>query len=321
MIKNILIIFLVTLVIILYIDSTKMNEAEKSNNESSKSFSNDLNELEKIRSISKKPSNNIKKIGWIPDWDFEDSFKEIKNSNIKYDTLSPVWFLLNENGSLKKNEFTNNSDFIKYTSKNKIELIPTITQLDPLTLNEILKSEENYKRHVEAIIGQALDNDYDGIDLDYEAIYLKDKDKYFDLLEDLSKGLKLNDKKLVVTVLPKWGDEVIYKTLPETRAVQDYNRINIFVDEIRIMAYEYTGRSAEAYGPISPIDWIEDIIRYSLLSGVPREKLVIGVNTYSYNYTERPEMESINYYPVYEPRSTKNLEDALAHFLQTLKVY
>ncbi len=275
-----------------------------------------ISELDNIRQVQKKPKpvEDLYVTGWLPDWDIPNSFTSVKENVSSFDGISPVWFWVNEDGSLKETPYMNDPEFINYAKQNNLELIPTITLFDAEILSKILNNEENFSRHIDAIMNQVIDNNYDGIDLDYESTYLKDKEKFFDLLEQLALKLAEADKTFVFTVLPKWGTEVYYNGLPQTRMVQDYKRIADLVDEFRIMTYEYTGRKNRYYGPVAPVAWMEDTIRYAIFSGVPREKILLGIHTYSYNYTEREKLPNLNYYPSFEPQNDDSKEDALAHF-------
>lgn len=246
-------------------------------------------EFEQINSVEKqtKDTNDLFVTGWIPDYDIPDGLNVVKEQKDNFDSISPVWFWVNENGSLQKNGYTNGKEFIAFTNQNNIELIPTITLFDHEILNKVLNSDENFNRHINEIVKNVVDNQYDGIDLDYESTYLKDKDKFFDFLEELSSQLHALDKKLVFTVLSKWGDLVEYNSLPQTRLTQDYKRISDLVDEFRIMTYDFYGAGSVKAGPIAPLEWMEFVIKYAIYTGVPREKIVLGVHTYAYDWTER----------------------------------
>ena len=65
--------------------------------------------------------------------------------------------------------------------------------------------------------------------------------------------------------------------------VYDYAAITPHVDNIRIMAYDYSVPSGEP-GPIAPMPWVEQIIAAtSAVSGDP-SKLVLGIPLYGYNW-------------------------------------
>jgi len=271
--------------------------------------------------IQKSPidQENMLITGWIPDWDFEDGFATLKQYKDLFGSVSPFWFDANSDGTLKTNTSTNNPEFIAFTKENNIDLIPTITCFDSAVLNSILTNEENLERHITEIVKFVTENNYDGIDLDYESTYLKDKSKFLEFMKDLGAELYKNDKKFVFTVMPKWGqNSMVYTTLPETRKVQDYKILADIVDEIRIMTYDYTGRNNEFYGPNAPIDWLEDTIKYALWVGVPRENLVLGVPTYSYDYSKREKMPTLDYYPAWNPTSSETLPDGFAYYNTTV---
>ncbi len=284
---------------------------------------NDLSktDLENIRAVEKLPKDiaSLQITGWIPDWDFDDGFDTLIKNEQEFYGVSPFWYELLPDGSLKKTAPAERQDFIDFAKANDIELIPTITTFDAAVMSGMLNSQENINRHVNEIMGLIRTYDFDGIDLDYESTYLKDKELFFKFLQQLSIEMVKEGKKLVFTALSKWGDkDVHYTGLPETRKVQDYKRISDLVDELRIMTYEYTGRNSDTFGPNAPVAWIEDVIRYAISEGVPREKLVMGIPTYSYDYTQREQMQTLDYYPVLRQVTDKGLEPGLAYYNTTI---
>lgn len=315
------VVFQSTLIFFLVSENEPANPTQEVSNSSEKiayieEIINNPNktEFENMQAIEKaqKPVESLFISGWIPDWDMPNWLNSVRNQN--FDSISPVFFYANPDGTLKSTTYTNHSETIAYAKENNIELLPTITLFDTDLLSSILETEEKIELHISEIMNQVISNDYDGIDIDYESIYLKDKEAFFFFLEELSLELAKSDKKFSFTVLPKWGDQVFYNSLPQTRMVQDYKRIADLTDEFRIMSYEYTARDAEKYGPIAPLAWMEDIIRYTIYSGVPREKIVLGIHTYSYDYTRRPEVERLDYYPTFFPGGTDKKPSALANF-------
>jgi spore germination protein YaaH len=205
----------------------------------------------------------------------------VVNQKNLFDNVSPVWYEVNEDGSLKDDRPANAEEFAELARENQIELIPAIAMFDHELFTEVLQNEKNLNRHVEAIHREVMENEYDGIDLDYESTKLSDKDKYFEFLQKLSAKLKEDDKTLVVTVLAKWGDDVDYPYLPQTREVQDWSEIAKYADVIRIMTYDYTSASARNPGPIAPLDWMQEVIDYAKTEADP-SKFVLGIHLYSY---------------------------------------
>lgn len=333
LIKKILLFFLVVIILsqsasiglLIYERTTLVSEAdsfraskfEKLNFIENANVRNKPTEYEDILAVEKKPKSveEVKQSGWIPDWDFQDGFTRVKTAGYKFDSVSPFWFELQNDGNLKVLAPFNNKEFVDYVKTNGVNLVPTITCFDPTVIGGMLNSPQNMQRHIDEIIRYVKEYNFEGIDLDYEAIYLKDKELFFEFMQKLSIEMNNLEKNLVFTVMPKWGDEdVVYSYLAETRNVQDYQRIAELVDEFRIMAYEYTGRNSNYYGPNGPLKWIEFLIQYAIYAGVPREKLMIGIGTYSYDYPTQDALPQINFYPTLKIDSDKAKEPAKAYY-------
>jgi spore germination protein YaaH len=139
---------------------------------------------------------------------------------------------------------------------------------------------EIHKQEILDIIDQ---NDFDGIDLDYESIELKNKDIFLQFIKELSEELDKKDKVLSVTVLSQWGDNITYPSLIETRQVQDWSIIGKYADEVRIMTYDFTSPNDAEPGPIAPIIWMEEVLKYALTK-IPKEKIWLGIHLYSYEW-------------------------------------
>ncbi|WP_255361604.1 MULTISPECIES: glycosyl hydrolase family 18 protein [unclassified Candidatus Frackibacter] len=69
----------------------------------------------------------------------------------------------------------------------------------------------------------------------------------------------------------------------------DYQTVGNYADQVIIMGYDYHWCGGSP-GPIAPIYWLEDVIKYSLLE-IPKEKLILGLPTYGYDW----ELESNNF--------------------------
>ena len=219
---------------------------------------------------------------WIPNWASSAGLSSVKENPWLFNSLSPTWYEVNEDGTLKTTFPGNRSEIITYTKTNKIKLIPTIAMFDHEILSKVLESPENFKRHIQSIVD--ISKLYDGIDLDYESTKLADKELYFEMLTQLNSEFSQTNKMLVVTVIAKWGDDIVYPSLPETRQVQDWKRIGELASEVRIMAYDYTFSKSYFPGPIAPLGWTRDILNYAKTKIKP-EKIVLGIHLYSYEWS------------------------------------
>jgi len=229
------------------------------------------------------PYHQLSYSAWIPDWGINEGLTSLKTNAAKFDYLSPVWYEVKEDGSLINKKPKNAAKMFSIANKNDIKLVPAIAMFDHELFTKVLQNQENLQRHITAIYDLVVSEDYAGIDLDYESTKLQDKEQYFAFLAELSAKLHQADKILIVTVLAKWGDAVIYPSLPETRIVQDWSRIAELADQVRIMAYDYTYSKTQFPGPIAPVNWIKDILDYAVTK-IPREKIILGIHLYAYEW-------------------------------------
>ncbi|MBN1915478.1 hypothetical protein JW796_00590 [Candidatus Dojkabacteria bacterium] len=225
----------------------------------------------------------ISQSAWIPYWDFDRGYESLVKNKEKFDSVSPVWYSLKADGSLISHKRASHAKLGQFVKENNINLIPTIGMFDFNIIKSVLNSEENYQRHITGILKVVDENDYDGIDIDYESIELVDKELFLKFIEELSGELKKRNKILTIDVLSKWGNGIEYPSLKQTREAQNWRELSKYVDEIRIMAYDYTSTNSRYPGPIGPISWMYEILQYAV-DEIPRGKIVLGVHLYGYEW-------------------------------------
>jgi len=256
--------------------------------------------------------------GWIPSWASASGLKSVQQNPELFDSISPVWYEVNSDGSLKIKYPSNKKQVLTTLNTLEIDTIPTIALFDHDLFSKILNSDANTQRHIDSIVKLVEDNDFDGVDLDYESIKLSDKDEYLEFIRLLSTELHEKDKLLVVTVLAKWGENISYSYKPETREAQDWRVLSQYADQVRIMAYDFTHSSDDYPGPIGPTSWIEQILEYAKLT-MPPQKTVLGIHLYAYEWYQAENTGGLDI--VVDPNSNPNATDntARAYTYQTVK--
>lgn len=255
-------------------------------NNNSKQISTPLNKSNEIVIKEEIPTvqkvNTLEESGWIPYWAFDLGIESLKSNSDIIKSVSPVLYSINSSGNLQKNNIQALAlnEGMKYIQENNIRLIPTIGSNNFNNTDLLFSDESKYKKNIEDILKEVETNNYDGIDLDYESIHTQHKEAFVNYLTLLADELHKKNKKLSVTVFAQWED-VKYTDHEETRIVQDYSRIGKIADEVKIMAYDYTSSSSTTPGPIGPINWIEEVLKYARIH-IPKEKIVLGIHLYSY---------------------------------------
>jgi spore germination protein YaaH len=234
-----------------------------------------------------KPITDLTIAGWIPEWGIPSGLETLERESDTIYDVSPVFYSVNEDGSLKDLRTDDWEKVVEMTNKYKIRLTPSIALFDENILTEVLNDEDNLQRHIAAIVSEVVNNNFDGIDLDYESTYKNDKAEMFIFLEKLADELHKNDKILIFTALPQWGEDIAYSSYVQTRYVQDYKKLGEVVDELRIMAYEYTFQGALYPGPIAPKDWVHAIAKYTSTQVDPA-KVVLAGREYGFEWPYDP---------------------------------
>ena len=221
-------------------------------------------------------SSSIKFNGWIPTWASKAGVASFEENAEKFETISPVIYAIPETGDIQVNKI-GLEEIRNIASSRNVKIVPTISSFNAESLSLRLKDLDNYHKFLFQEIEQ---NNFDGIDLNYEETFTTDKEAFFNHLKALKEYLSGKNKMLSVTVLSKWGD-FTYGFAPQTRGVQDYTEIGKIADQVRIMAYDFTSSGSANPGPVAPTDWVEQVLTYAT-NRIPASKIVLGIPLYGY---------------------------------------
>src|SRR4030043_2492819 len=161
-----------------------------------------------------------------------------------------------------------------------ISVLPSLgSELNAEEFGQFLNSQQKIDSLIDNFVNQLTSLGADGADIDLEGIKKEDKDAFSQFLLKLSEKFKNNNLELVVTVHAQTE-----KVEWEGVLGQDLKRIGEVADYVRVMAYDKHSASTGP-GGISPIHWIKDVAVYNS-HFIDKDKIVIGVPSYSYVWTE-----------------------------------
>lgn len=206
-------------------------------------------------------------------WDLQNVqnniFKEFEIPDV-VDILAPTWYDLVNN----KDFFLDISsdDYTKYVhSKNKQLWATFSNSFDKDLTNELLNNAYKRSRIIDRIIYITKEKGYDGINIDFENVYMKDRNVFSTFIKELyCKALKENIT-LSVDVAVMSNSETWSKFL-DRKAVGQYS------DYVILMAYDENVSGIS--GSVSSIPWVDYGVE-DLLKSVSAEKIILAVPFYT----------------------------------------
>jgi spore germination protein len=235
------------------------------------------------------PQVRPKLVAYVPYWDQERGFASLSHNLRMFDEVSPLWYAPAPDGAVTLADPENTHidlPTVRMLQRRGIRVLPTVTNLRdedeaPAAVRALLHDPAAMRRHVRALVTLAVDNGYDGIDLDYESLLATDRSAYSALLGALSAALHAHGKLLTTSVHPKVSDA----GYDQRNQAQDFRAIGAAADEVRVMAYDYHWDTSPP-GAVAPAGWVDHVVAWTV-SQIPREKVVLGSVLLGYDWIGR----------------------------------
>lgn len=141
---------------------------------------------------------------------------------------------------------------------------------------QLLQNVQYRRRFIDELIHMIEAKGYDGVSIDFEFIPPEARNDFVLFLYELK--LRLGRRVLHVNVHAKTEESY---TNPLTGA-QDFYAIGQIADIVAVMTLEF-GYLGGPPNPVSPIDWMEQVIRYALTE-IDRSKLQVSFPLYGYDW-------------------------------------
>ena len=187
------------------------------------------------------------------------------------DVLSPTWFSLNVDGIV-----LNIADqaYVDAAHDKGLKVWALLSNsFDPDWTHDMLSDKALRKSVISQMIAYSAVYNLDGINIDFENVYLKDKDLFTEFVAELSEMLHQQGMVVSIDVTVPWGSER-YSLFADRPALAKS------VDYVMLMAYDEHWASIQSPGSVASRDWIEKGIIESL-ELIPKDKLILGLPFYS----------------------------------------
>ncbi|OGG56012.1 hypothetical protein A3D71_02285 [Candidatus Kaiserbacteria bacterium RIFCSPHIGHO2_02_FULL_55_20] len=238
--------------------------------------------------------------GWIPYWRSATGIVDTLPHLDVITEVNPFVYTIRADGTLRDNGGLDAEpwlSFIAAAKQKKVRVIPTVMSGSGGALHAILSNTKARIALEDRIVKLVKDNNFDGIDIDFEGKYAKDKDYFSTFLRGLV--LRLPKSSMLMCTIESRTPlaDRYYGTKPPKDAglyANDLKQINKYCDRVRIMAYDQQGidqklaataaSSSQLYAPVADPAWVEKTIRLAM-KDISKNKILIGVPTYGYEYS------------------------------------
>lgn len=215
-------------------------------------------------------------LGWVVEYDrwSEEDFIRHRGA---FRWVSPTWLVAHSDGVVVETAWSPRLVEAARGAGVKVVVLVANAGLRRSVVHSILSSGEARERFLETLLEVVEQRGYDGVNLDLEGVPPGDREAYTELVCRLAEELHRRGLELSVDVPAKTSDAG-----NDWSAAFDYGALARCADYVVVMAYDYHWSGGEP-GPVSPLPWFREVLRYSL-SRVPREKLIVGIPAYGYDW-------------------------------------
>lgn len=210
----------------------------------------------------------------------ESSFQSLKDYHKFLTAIAMDTYAFDTDGNLSGEA---PEDQLDYARQHHIDTYAVIsnfskTDFDPELAHAVMDDKKAKSNFITQLVQTAVENDFTGINIDFESIYPKDRDLYSDLLKDTAEALKEHHIKTMVSVPAKDNDDpAVDWSWP-----YNYAELGEYADYVQVMTYDENGSWSEP-GSVASIDWMKQMLTFAKESIDPK-KVVMGVPAYGYDW-------------------------------------
>lgn len=268
-----------------------------------------------LQSHISNPSPKLYVSAWFAPFDITRGLQSFTEHTNDLNEINPVWYNLNSSYNQPGVETFTTNLFHKgpietLARTNGVKLVPTIqnwgtTNFDPKVISRIINNPVDRYEHVREILELVIENEYDGIDIDYENLLVTDMEEFSAFIRELGTALHDHGKLLSIALHPKTTTEANWSG----PGAQDWVVMAQYADELKIMVYDFHWISYHA-GPISPLDWLRDVLEYAATIPEAKGKIIIGLPLYGYDWGPEGIAKALTYNDAIKLMTDRNVYSA-----------
>lgn len=194
--------------------------------------------------------------------------------------VSPTWFALKD----ASGQLTSKADmsYVSWAHGKGMQVWALFSNsFDPDMTTKALASYESRQNMIRQLISYAQIYKLQGINIDFENVYTKDKENLVQFVREMTPLLHEQGLIVSIDVTPKSNSEM-------WSAFLDRASLGKVVDFMMVMAYDEHWASSPIAGSVASLPWVEQSVKRILEEdGVPSRKLILGIPLYTRVWTEQ----------------------------------
>jgi spore germination protein YaaH len=239
--------------------------------------------------------------GWVPDWRAATATQDVLPHLSQLKSVMPFGYKVDENGKLVDHANITQEpwkSFIAAAKAKGVRVVPTVLWGDGPTIQKILSNTTSRIALEDAIANMVKQNGFDGIDIDFEAKEASTINYFSTFLQGLY--ARMGSKWVYCTVEARTPLEDRYlpgAIIPPdaTDFANNYVAMNKYCDRVELMTYDQgtidqllNAEKQAPYAPVADPSWVQRVTALAAQT-ISRNKLIIGVPTYGYEYLVTPQ--------------------------------
>lgn len=204
---------------------------------------------------------------------------------------------IREKDNFEKDQFQAEAKALAEKKGMKTQML--VTAFDRTISDTVLGNEGLRASTIQSIVQFVEEEDFDGVNLDFEVVSVSMRDQFTTFVKDLKAALP-KDVVLSLSLRCRTYDSQTWLD------GYDYASLSKYADQCIIMAYDQHYNGGEP-GPIAGADWFETSMKY-LLQYIPKEKLIAGIGAYGRYWPENSKGSAIFIEPAFTLAQEQGVE-------------
>jgi spore germination protein YaaH len=208
-------------------------------------------------------------------WDYMSAAKKDMSAYVAIpglNVISPTWFSLSDTEGNIHNIAS--KVYVEWAHSQGLQVWALCSNgFDPDLTQPFLRSYELRKKFIQQLLVFADTYGFDGINLDFENIYLADKDYLTQFVREMVPYM--HEQGLTVSM------DVTIRSLSENWSmVYDRVALSEAMDYMAVMTYDEHWELTKDPGSVASLPWVESGVT-RILEQIPKEKLLLGIPFYT----------------------------------------